>query len=91
MPRVDIEMSCSVMERSEPHVVHSVHRLENEHAMFRFIIAQIAGGFLTKAATSGRYPRIVSAILGVAAARMGGPSRIMGIWGLLSAFGRRGR
>ena len=59
--------------------------------MFRFVLAQIAGAFLTRAAASGRYSRGISAVLGVIATRMGGPSTALGIWGSISALARRGR
>lgn len=60
--------------------------------MFRFILGQAAGAYLTKLAASGRYPRILSAALALIATRMGGASKVMGIWGLLAALsGRRGR
>lgn len=59
--------------------------------MFRFLASQALGAYLTKIATSGRYSRGISAVLGVVAARMGGPSTALGIWGVLSALWRRGR
>ncbi len=59
--------------------------------MLRFIISQVGGAYLTKLATSGRYSRGVSAVMSVIAARMGGPSTVLGIWGVLSALGRRGK
>ncbi|TCR65418.1 hypothetical protein [Bosea sp. BK604] len=59
--------------------------------MLRFVLGQALGAYFTKVAASGRYPRIVSAALSLAATRMGGPSKLLGIWGLLSALARRGR
>lgn len=60
--------------------------------MLRAILGQAVGAYLTKLAASGRHPRIVSAILAAVASRMGGPSKFLGIWGLIVALsGRRGR
>lgn len=58
--------------------------------MLRLILGQAVGAYLTKAAASGRHSRLVSAILALAATRMGGASKLMGVWGLLAALtGRR--
>ncbi|AMJ61950.1 hypothetical protein [Bosea sp. PAMC 26642] len=60
--------------------------------MLRLILGQVIGAYLTKVAASGRHPRLVSAVLAVIATRMGGASRLMGLWGLIAALsGRRGR
>ncbi len=60
--------------------------------MLRLIIGQAIGAYLTKVAASGRHPRLVSAVLAVIATRMGGASKLMGLWGLLAVFsGKRGR
>ncbi|KPF67611.1 hypothetical protein IP69_12965 [Bosea sp. AAP35] len=60
--------------------------------MLKLVLGQALGAYLTKLAASGRYPRAVSAVLALAATRMGGASRVIGIWGLISALtGRRGR
>lgn len=59
--------------------------------MFRLLLGQAFGAYLTKIASSGRHSRLVSAALALAATRMGGASKLMGIWGLIAALGRRGR
>ncbi|KRE05011.1 hypothetical protein ASE63_24915 [Bosea sp. Root381] len=60
--------------------------------MLRLILGQAVGAYLTKVAASGRHPRVISAALALFATRMGGASKLLGIWGLLSALsGRRGR
>lgn len=58
--------------------------------MLRLILGQAVGAYLTKTAASGRHSRLVSAVLALVATRMGGASKLMGIWGLLAALsGRR--
>lgn len=60
--------------------------------MLRLILGQALGAYLTKVAASGRHPRVVSAALALLTTRIGGPSKLMGMWGLLAALsGRRGR
>lgn len=60
--------------------------------MLRLILGQALGAYLTKAAASGRHSRLLSAALALVATRMGGASRLMGVWGLIAALsGRRGR
>lgn len=60
--------------------------------MLKLVLGQALGAYLTKLSASGRHPRFISALLALAATRMGGASRVMGIWGLISALtGRRGR
>jgi len=57
--------------------------------MMRLIISQVLGAYLTKVAASGKHSRLISAVLAVAATRMGGASKLMGIWGLISALSNR--
>jgi len=57
--------------------------------MLRMILGQVLGAYLTKVATGGQHSRLVSAVLALAATRMGGASRLMGIWGLIAALSGR--
>ena len=60
--------------------------------MLKLILGQALGAYLAKISASGRHPRFVSALLALVATRMGGASKLMGIWGLIAALtGRRGR
>jgi hypothetical protein len=59
--------------------------------MLRLILGQVVGAYLTKAAASGQHSRLVSAILALAATRMGGASKLLGLWGLIAALAGRER
>ncbi len=59
--------------------------------MLRMIAGQLFGAYLAKLAASGRYSRVASAMIGLAATRLGGASRFMGIAGVLAALAGRSR
>lgn len=59
--------------------------------MLKLILGQALGAYLAKTAASGRHPKILSAVLALVATRMGGASKLMGIWGLLAALAGRSR
>jgi hypothetical protein len=59
--------------------------------MLRLILGQVVGAYLTKAAASGHHLRLVSALLALAATRMGGASKLLGLWGLIAALAGRER
>ena len=60
--------------------------------MLKLIAGQALGAYLTRLSASGRHPRLISALLALAATRMGGASKFMGIWGLIAVLtGRRAR
>lgn len=54
--------------------------------MLKLLLTQAVGAYLTSLAASGRYSRPMSAVLALAATRMGGASKLMGVWGLLAAM-----
>lgn len=54
--------------------------------MLKLVLGQVLGAYLTKVAASGKHSRLVSAILAIAATRMGGASKFLGVWGLIAAL-----